>query len=211
MIGEIIGSFAQAFTLLRRGPGSFTSGRYLPAAQVASAFTGAVAPATPEDLKRLPEGLRTEGALVFFTEAELRTAREPASPSGWDADQILYRGRLWEVQSVEDWAYGSFFRVIAVKHTQTSLIGTLYYGVAVVGATLASMTSNSVQTTREFSYTFTAGASQYIHVFYPATWGAGTFVGATMTLVGTVTVSSVVYNHYRSSVANLGTVTLVLT
>lgn len=70
-----------------------------------------VQPATGRDLKRVPEGLRTEDGIVAFTAVELLTASATNEP-----DLVTYRGEVYQVAKVERWDdSGAYWRSICTK------------------------------------------------------------------------------------------------
>jgi hypothetical protein len=66
---------------------------------------GGIQPAGPKDLQRLPEGQRTDAAIVIFTDLDLLTGDAPDT----QADHVIprapgvYCGVEFEIQSVEPW------------------------------------------------------------------------------------------------------------
>jgi hypothetical protein len=101
-------------TVARRATGSLAQGRYTPASPTTFTIPDAVvSPATGRDLLRLPEGVRTREVLAILSTVELRTANEHAATP---ADVVTYKGRAYEVQTVEDWTdNGGFWRALAAK------------------------------------------------------------------------------------------------
>jgi hypothetical protein len=74
---------------------------------------GAVFPANPRDLERLPEGLRNNETIAMITAVELRGLL-----AGVEPDQILYSGELYQVQASFRYVpSGNFFKVLAQKVT----------------------------------------------------------------------------------------------
>ena len=59
-----------------------------------------VQPMGPKQLQRLPEGSRTEGAITLHSSKRLLTLQ---TEIGQQADNVLYNGENYQVQSVEDW------------------------------------------------------------------------------------------------------------
>lgn len=66
---------------------------------------GGIQPASPKDLQRLPEGQRTNAAIVIFTDCELLTGDAPDT----QADHVIpcggnvHVGVEFEIQSLEPW------------------------------------------------------------------------------------------------------------
>jgi len=117
-VAGVIDSFAIAVTLVRFGPGSYdNNGMYSDGSEAQSDAMMVVAPATPRDLQVLPEGLRTEGAMRFFSKQELRTAH--AGDGGFSADRIVFDESTYELQQVESWEHqGAFWSAIGIRMEQ---------------------------------------------------------------------------------------------
>lgn len=208
-IGEIIRDFLQPFTLQRRDLGTTVAGRYFPGVVNLVDMQGAMYPASGDDMRLLPEGMRTEAALVVFTEAELRTGLEP---DGHDADCLNYNGRQWEVRTSEPWTYGAYFRSVAVKRAQSAGFAPIYFGVSplptLTEAQIKALPGLLVQNQRASLFTVTPGALDHIVYAYPSSFGlaefqVGQFPGG-FSFVGVVTVDGVSYNLHRSAQPNLG-------
>jgi len=72
--------------------------------------------ATDEDLQKVDEGRRTKGGIRVFTASELRTASVEGQHQ---PDVVLWEGRKWQVEKVDNWAdYGFHFKSIAIKMGQ---------------------------------------------------------------------------------------------
>lgn len=72
-----------------------------------------VQPATQEELQRLPEGTRSEGAVVVFTVEPLRTVQTAV---GTQADTFVYNGVGYQVDIVDTWFdLGGFFQSLATR------------------------------------------------------------------------------------------------
>lgn len=98
----MIGSFqAGAVTLLRTKIGQWVLGRYEQGIREETALEASVQALTPNDLLQLPEGRRTRENIKIYTTEKLRTSDEN---NNTPADNILWRGKLYEVYSVEDWS-----------------------------------------------------------------------------------------------------------
>lgn len=98
--------------LIRFGPGSYENGRFVAGEQTELEITASVQPASGRDLQRLPEGQSTRETISVWSPAELRTATDAAGAS---ADRIEWQGRVYEVQLVEPWAPGQYWRAVAAK------------------------------------------------------------------------------------------------
>lgn len=98
--------------LIRSAPGSYDKGRYVPGATTELEIVASVQPAGGRDLQRLPEGQRTRETIAVWSPNEIRTANDAA---GAAADRIEWQGRTYEVQLVEPWVPGQYWRAIAAK------------------------------------------------------------------------------------------------
>lgn len=113
-LATVVDSLGQedVITVTRRAAGSYVAGRYVAGSESDVTMSAVVVPATPEDLKKLPEGRRAEKVLVVTTKQELRVADQ----GGHQADRIAYAGETIEVESVEDFgAVAGYWRALAVK------------------------------------------------------------------------------------------------
>jgi hypothetical protein len=73
-------------------------------------------PMSGDDLRRLPEGLRTEEVLKFYSLAELLDAEVS---SNQPPDEIEINGTRWEVLKVWDWERdGGYWKVFATRKGQ---------------------------------------------------------------------------------------------
>lgn len=79
---------------------------------VSSTFTIAanVQPARGRDLQRNEEGQRASAAKQIITPTELKTRS-----AGYAPDVVSIEGALWQVEKVEPWGDGNFWRAIATK------------------------------------------------------------------------------------------------
>ncbi len=106
----------QPLTRKRKGGGDFVNGRWVngtPEADVV--VTASLQPANHTELLRLPEGLRTRGAIVIFTDGDLRTANESLNQ---EADRVVHQGEEWEIVKLDDYTmpqltHGEFMAVRA--------------------------------------------------------------------------------------------------
>lgn len=86
---------------IRRAESPRVDGREQPTIDTPfSAPDSSVQPPTNEDLRRLPEGRSIDDVLVVFT----RTMLQIGGPgTGYKPDLITIRGRLYEVEHLENW------------------------------------------------------------------------------------------------------------
>jgi len=94
-----------------RNTGAYVDGRWVAAVPAELSFKGVVQNATPQDLKVLPEGQRTEEAIKIHTTFEL------IAQSGTDTkgDTISYKGGVWLVYNVAKRFIGGYHKAIAIK------------------------------------------------------------------------------------------------
>jgi len=104
-IESVLENFAVDFDVIRQAPLDRVKGRVVEVGS-GSLFRarGSIQPATPKDLQRLPEGQRTDGSIVIYTDCELLTGDAP----GTRADHVIpcgsaYNGIEFEIQSLEIW------------------------------------------------------------------------------------------------------------
>ncbi|NIQ96929.1 MAG: hypothetical protein GWN87_24190 [Desulfuromonadales bacterium] len=71
-----------------------------------------VQPANFEEIDRLPEGARADGALTLFGNAHLQLTETPNQL----ADRFEYDGNLYEISTADEWP--SHNRYVATKVTQ---------------------------------------------------------------------------------------------
>lgn len=112
-VSGVIASLASGtYTVTRTAAAGIVKGRATPGATTTISIVASIQPVTGKDLKRLPEGLRTEDLIAGWTSTELRTA----AVAGVYADKITYLGGSYEVQKVESWdETGNYFKFIAMK------------------------------------------------------------------------------------------------
>jgi len=90
--------------------GSYTSGRWVAGTPVALSFSGVIQNATPDDLKVLDEGQRTEEAIKIHTTFELIPQAEDAT-----GDTISYKNNNWLVYNVAHRYIGGYHKAIAIR------------------------------------------------------------------------------------------------
>lgn len=110
-LADTILTFASTY-VVARPTGSYVSGRWVETSAATFQIKACIQPAGAEELLRLPEGQRTRKVISIWTETELRTATYPA---GARADRITYGGESYEVQAVELWEEGGYYRALAAR------------------------------------------------------------------------------------------------
>lgn len=111
-LSSVIESFASTYTVTRSSASAYGADGRLDAGTTSTLTVRAVVqPVTGRDLKRLPEGLRTDDVRQVFTATELKT-----QGAGQDPDSIAIGGEDYEVQTVERWAdLGGYWRAIVMR------------------------------------------------------------------------------------------------
>ena len=98
-LAEAASVFRDGCFQLIRTTGFYERGVYKRLDPVISWHKGDFQPASQADVERLPEGSRSNGAIVLFTDLELRPAEAPNAV----ADRIAYKGVQYEVSGAENW------------------------------------------------------------------------------------------------------------
>lgn len=94
-----------------RNPGSYVSGRWVTGATTPLSFPGVVQNATPEDLKVLDEGDRSEEAIKIHTQFKL----VPMIKGTTTGDLISYDSNSWLIYNVADRKIGGYYKAIGIK------------------------------------------------------------------------------------------------
>lgn len=94
-----------------RNTGSYSAGRWVAAAPGALSFSGVIQNATPDDLKVLDEGQRTEEAIKIHTTFKLI----PQVGTTTTGDIITYDGSTWLVYNVAHRNIGGYHKAIAIR------------------------------------------------------------------------------------------------
>jgi hypothetical protein len=97
-----------------RSSGGYIDGRWAADAPVALSFSGVVQNATPDDLKVLGEGERTEEAIKIHTAFKL----VPQIGTTNTGDILTYDGNTWLVYNVAHRNIGSYHKAIAIRCKQ---------------------------------------------------------------------------------------------
>lgn len=109
-VDDAFGGWEQIITGARTA-GSYVSGRWVTGTPSDLSFSGVVQNATPDDLKVLPEGQRTEEAIKIHTTFELI----PQIDNTNTGDLISYRGKDWLVYDVAHRYIGNYHKAIAIR------------------------------------------------------------------------------------------------
>jgi hypothetical protein len=100
------------YTVTRPGAGTWTNGVFVEGTASTFQIQASVQPASARDLLRLPEGERTSDVIAIYTPTELRASSQPDRTL---SDRITYRGALYELEHVEFWESGGFWKCLARK------------------------------------------------------------------------------------------------
>ena len=108
MIADALKAWASAYLVTRATDNGFTPSG-VTAAPSTSTLTiqAVVVPLTGRELERLPEGLRTQEIQAVFTTTQLQSAAAGQRP-----DEIAVGLESWQVEHVESWIAGAFYRAI---------------------------------------------------------------------------------------------------
>jgi hypothetical protein len=87
--------------LVRRAAGSYTNGVYSGGTAATSSIRIIYWPATPREIERLPEGMRTREVIGIASKEVLRAAEHE---TGTQADIVAIAGRDYEVQRVSSYS-----------------------------------------------------------------------------------------------------------
>lgn len=111
MIGRLV-----TLNYRRPGAGANVAHVWTPGAWVTGEIECNVQPATPDDLALLPEGDRSSGGIVIYTDVELQVENHAAAVS---SDQVQWSGEWYRVVQVEDWSQfalaSAHYRAVAVR------------------------------------------------------------------------------------------------
>lgn len=100
---DLIASFALPVTIKRFSPGSYVEGKWVDGGEEQFEDRMSIQPLVGKDLLNLPEAQRTKRLMKGYIATELRTSSETGQ---YRADQVLYDGVWFEVQTVELWKDG---------------------------------------------------------------------------------------------------------
>lgn len=93
-------------------------GRWVEGAATSTTIYGSWQPASGEDRKGLPEGLRQRDTRKVYTPSELRAADQEAGTSG---DRLTIAGEEYEVVAVMPWRFViPHYEAMAVRIAETS-------------------------------------------------------------------------------------------
>lgn len=97
------------YTVTRRAAATYVAGRVVAGATSTFTITASIQSASGRDLLRLPEGRRSTDTQVVYTTTELKCGSQANAN---ESDQVTIDGALWEVQHIEAWPTGSYYRAI---------------------------------------------------------------------------------------------------
>lgn len=106
--GLAIDRRAVPVTLIRRSAGSYDAdGRFVDGAETSVTIPAVIQPASGNQLKDLPEGVRTEAGWIAWSRAEIR-----------DEDRLAHAGVIYRVLVAWPRAEGGFFRAALGRETK---------------------------------------------------------------------------------------------
>jgi hypothetical protein len=111
-LSGVIESFLTGiYTVTRTQPATFTDGRAVSGSTSTFTTRACIQPASGRQLKELPEGSRSDEAVAIYSESELLTVGATQ-----EADTLVYRGEVWQVQNVKRWdELGNYWLGVATK------------------------------------------------------------------------------------------------
>lgn len=113
---ECILDLATPVEVLIESTGEYRKGRWESQPKESKTMNLVVQPATPKDIRDLPEGRRTEESLAIYSLEKLETV---SSEGQKQPMEIIWKDNTYEIHSVEDQeTYGKYYRSIAVKKGQ---------------------------------------------------------------------------------------------
>ena len=115
-LSAIILRFAAPLPRQRRAPSAFSAGGIAtPGAVTSDTIVAMVQPLSPRQLSVLKEGLRESAKYSVWTADEVRTVDAAGSQM---PDVLVYKGRSYNVHSVEAWEdHGNFRELVMVDAT----------------------------------------------------------------------------------------------
>ena len=111
----MIGIPTNPITVERHNGGDWIEGEYVKDAPDELIIEASVQPLKPNEVKILPEHLRSSESLKIYTEAKLIIADEKNQIPG---DIIVHDGKRFIIHSVSNWSIGTdipHFKCVAVK------------------------------------------------------------------------------------------------
>jgi hypothetical protein len=113
---SLISRFGTTYTVRRRDPGSYVNGHWQPAGTWTEFdIVASIQPLRGKEMELLPEGERSKEMVRIYTKSGLRQTIEQQDVKG---DLVSYKGRQYEVKSVEEWEFSwdglAHFKAIAV-------------------------------------------------------------------------------------------------
>lgn len=106
--------FCQDF-ILYRSQGSFVDGVWTEEGPEEIPTTGVIQPATPKELKMLPEGDRITGAIVIYTLVPIYLTRTGEDQG--TSDKIYWQGDYYKLLNVSNWSDSGYWMGIAERIT----------------------------------------------------------------------------------------------
>jgi len=110
-LSDVIGSFAEAVTVLRRPAGDWAAGVYQRPPVAVIAIDAVVLPVSGRELDAVPEGLRDRENKQFLSKVILHAA----GATGFDSDVVVHGGVHYRIHTVTDWSQSGFSVAIGAR------------------------------------------------------------------------------------------------
>lgn len=113
-LSNVVDLFATEITIHRYATVYLSNGRKIDTPEIITfKLDATVAPATPKQLQRLPEGTRAEATIAIYSREPLYTVRTSKAKQ---ADQVTYKCVKYQIHEVEDWfELGNYYVALAVR------------------------------------------------------------------------------------------------
>lgn len=206
-VNDVIATFAQPFTVYRRGTGFVRKGRYTKGPLTAIPFTEVVWTAKGAELLEMPESMRTSETIAIVSKTEIKGLVEGTQQ---DPDIIAYDGKFFQVHHVAHWVYGGFYKAMAARISQSSVAALAYFGVGAAGSVTAAFIlalSKTLLTGKDTYFEATTTTGQRLFLALPASIGTPTFKvddAASTWASMAVSVGGVTYNLFESPTVSAG-------
>ena len=214
MIGSVIAHFDAAVQRLRPAAPVEVNGRFVPGVLTSASVNIAVVPMYGNNALRLPEGHRASDYICFFSQEEwLPVDDDPGDAQ--QADRVLYNGKVYEIQTCNDWdIQGGFYEIFALRVTQNDDLEVVLFGASEDFDT-GNLTTGRIGDVSSFAFTANALTGQFIWFTWPDSLGDpvfafGGFSGG-FVRVDDQTIDAVLYRVYRSLHSSLGLSKILVT
>jgi len=104
--------FMTDVVITRHASGSYVDSVWVDGSTSNIDIQAVISQPTPDELKVLPEGLRTEGSIKLHSISLLQGVSEENKNL---ADTFTYRNKPWRIYHVFDQAIGNYYKAIAIR------------------------------------------------------------------------------------------------